>query len=294
MGSFEKERRRPDRPPAWRSSEGRMWERSPREKKEGKDHLTGYEPRENEDRPREAARMGGSYGDVSVGVSKKKELTMVVSKRRSREGPAALEDERTLRGDRAKKMDLSRGDFRVNVHDPEKSALAYRESHQKTPAFMLKRFKEMMRTHRQDTLAEQVPFLDRREEREELRRLQHTREELLAREGGGDRPALRAVERRKETLRQILTEKEGQERRLRLLLQKAQETSRRRAGETEQVRWQLQAVQEAEEPPPPEGEDGGKGAAEALADALLAEALGEEPEEQGEKHPDQETENGEI
>ena len=70
MGSFEKERRRPDRPPAWRSSEGRMWERSPQEKKEGKDHLTGYEPRENEDRPREAARMGGSYGDVSVGVSK--------------------------------------------------------------------------------------------------------------------------------------------------------------------------------------------------------------------------------
>lgn len=290
MAEFDKHRRSSGRPPVWRSSEGKMWERSPREKKEGKDHLTGYEPRENEDRPREAARMGGSYGDVSVGVSRKKELTMVVSKRRSREGPAALEDERTLQGDRAKKMDLSRGNFQVNVHDPERSALAYRESHQKTPAFMLNRFKEMMRTRRQDTLAEQVPFLDRREEREELRQLQHRREELLAREGGGDRPALRALERRKETLRQILTEKESQERRLRLLLQKAQETSRRRAGETEQVRWQLQAAQEAEEPPPPEGEDEGKGAAEALADALLARALEEKPEEP----PTQETENDEI
>ena len=87
MGSFEKERRRPDRPPAWRSSEGRMWEKTPEEKREGKDHLTGYAPRENEDRPREAARMGGSYGDVAIGVSRRKELTMVVSKRRGREGP---------------------------------------------------------------------------------------------------------------------------------------------------------------------------------------------------------------
>ena len=284
MEGFEKERRPEGRPPAWRSSEGRMWERTPRETQDGKAHLTGYRPRENEARPREAARMGGSYGDVSVGVSRKKELTLVVSKGRSREGPAALEDEKVLHGDRAKKMDLSRGDFRVNAHDPEKSALAYRESHQKTPAFMLKRFQEMMRTHRQETLDEQVPFLDRRAEREELRRLQHRREALLAREGGGDRPALRAVERRKEELRQILTEKEGQERRLRLLLQKAQEASRRLAGETEQVRWQLQAAQEGEEPPPPpEGEDEGKGEAETLADALLARALGETPEETASK-----------
>lgn len=205
---------------------------------------------------------------------------MVVSKRRSREGPAAREEERTLQGDRAKKLDLSRGDFRVNAHDPERSALAYRESHRKTPAFMLARFKEMMRTHRQDTLAEQVPFLDRREEREELRQLQSAREDLLAKKGGGDRETLRAIDRRRESLRQILTEKEGQERRLRLQLQKAQETSRRRAGETEQVRWQLQAAQEAEEPPPPpEGEDEDRGAAEALADALLARVLGEEAEE---------------
>ena len=45
-----------------------------------------------------------------------------------------------------------------------------------------------------------------------------------------------------------------------------------------------------EEPPPPEGEDEGKGAAEALADALLARALEEKPEEP----PTQETENDAI
>ena len=233
--------------------------------------------------------MGGSYGDVAIGVSRRKELTMVVSKRRGREGPAALEEEKILQADRAKKMDLSRGDFRVNTRTPEKSALAYRESHRKTPAFMLAKFKEMMGTHRQDTLAEQVPFLDRRGEREELRQLQHTREELLERGGGGDRPALRAVERRKEELRQILTEKEGQERRLRLLLEKAREASRRRAGEAELITWQPPAGGEEEEPLPPPPEDGSGGAAEAIADALLARALGEEkpPEESPEEPPEE-------
>ena len=89
MGGFERERRQEGRPPAWRSSEGRMWERTPQARREGKDHLTGYQPhgKEKSQRPREAARMGGAYGDVSVGVSRKKELTLVVSARRSREGP---------------------------------------------------------------------------------------------------------------------------------------------------------------------------------------------------------------
>lgn len=283
MAGFEREKRRDDRPAAWRTSEGRMWERTPLAQKEGKDHLTGYEPRENEARPREAARMGGSYGDVSVGVSKKKELTMVVSKRRSREGPAARREEQTLMGNSARKVPLSRGDFRVNSHDGKKSALAYRESHEKTPRFMMERFKEMMRTHSQDTLEEQVPFLNRREEREELRQLQRAREALLAKGGGRDRAELRAIERRKQALRQALTEKTGQERRLRLLLEKAREESRRRAGETERASWQPETELEAETPPA-EGEDGGKGDVDAQAQALLEEALGEREEpEPGER-----------
>lgn len=253
MDGFEREKRREDRTPLWRTSEGRMWEAAPRTKKEGRDHLTGYEPREGERdaRPREAARMAGSYGDVAVGVSRKKELTLVVSRRRSREGAAARREEQTLLGNSARKMNLSRGEFRVNAHDPKKSAVAYRESHRKAPGFLLQRFREMMRTREQDTLEEQVPFLDRRPEREELRRLQSLQENLLARGGGGNR-MLDRIEVRKQALRQNLTEKTAQERRLRLLLQKAQEESRRRAGETERLNWQPEAVPEEEAPPPPE------------------------------------------
>ena len=281
MGVFEEKQRREERLPLWRSSEGRMWEAAPAAQKEGQDHLTGYEPREEERsaRPREAARMAGSYGDVSVGVSRKKELTLVVSKRRSREGPAALREEQTLLGNSARKMNMARGDFQVNAHDPQKSAVAYRESHQKTPGFMLQRFREMMGTREQDTLAEQVPFLDRQEEREALRRLQSLQENLLAR-GGSGRAILGRIEARKQALRQSLTEKEAQERRLRLLLQKAQEESRRRAGETERLEWQPGAV--AEELPLPEGDGQENPAPEDGADAAPAPSGPEEPgEEQG-------------
>ena len=279
MGGFERERRQEGRPPAWRSSEGRMWERTPQARREGKDHLTGYQPhgKEKSQRPREAARMGGAYGDVSVGVSRKKELTLVVSARRSREGPAARREEQTLLGNSARKMNLARGDFRVNAHDPEKSAVAYRESHKKSSRFMLERFKEMMRTREQHTLAQQVPFLNRREEREELRRLQSLGERLQAKGGPQARAAQRKVEARKQALHQQLTEKGVQERRLRLLLEKAREESRRRAGEVERPDWQLPAGPEQAPPPPEEGEGRNRGPLEELADVLLGALLGEEP-----------------
>lgn len=275
MGDFEWKKRPDDRTPAWRSSEGRMWEASPVAKKEGRDHLTGYEAHEQEGdaRPREAARMAGSYGDISVGVSKKKELTLVVSKRRSREGPAATQAEKTLMGASARKINLSRGNFKANAHDPKKSAVAYRESHQKTPYFMLQKYKEMMRGREQDVLEEQVPFLNQETEREELRRLQSVGDHLRAKGGEAAKAELGRIEARKQYLRQSLTEKQSQERRLRLLLQKAQEESRRRAGEAERVNWQPQNVLGADESPPPEGEGQGENPLEALADVLLSAAL---------------------
>ena len=290
MGSFEKEKRRADRPPAWRSSEGRMWEAAPVPKKEGQAHLTGYEPHENEGsaRPREAARMSGSYGDVSIGVSRKKELTLVVSKRRSREGPAATREEQTLLAGSARPMDLTRGNVRVNAHDPKKSAVAFRASHRKSPRSMMARLKEVVRERDQQVLEEQAPFLSRAGERKALRRLQKLEEDLLAKRERPDRPLLRQVNARKQALRQVLTEKTAQERRLRLLLQKAQEASRRRAGALERADWLSPLLLPLEEePPPPEGEGEAPEDAGTLAAALLAAALEALPEE-GEAPPSQE------
>ena len=249
MGEYEP--KRPERAPLWRTSEGRLRETAPTPQREGRNHLTGYEPApEEHDRPREAARLSGSYGDVAVGTTKKKELTLTVSRRRSREGPPVQREEQMLHAESARPMNLARGDFRVNAHKKEDGALAYREGHRKAPVFLLERFREMMRTHRPAVAKEQLPFLDRQKEKEELRRLQSRAETLRAHNGPDARAELRALERRRQELRQSLSEKETQERRLRLILDRAQEESRRRAGETEPVRWSPSPA--AAEPLPPD------------------------------------------
>ena len=47
-----------------------------------------------------------------------KRISSNFTARRSREGPAARWEEQTLLGNSARKMNLARGDFRVNAHDP--------------------------------------------------------------------------------------------------------------------------------------------------------------------------------
>ena len=224
-------RKRDTRPPAWRSSEGRFREEAPSPEKEGRPHLSGYEPRreEGDKAPRETGRLAGSYGQVSVGIQKQ-QVVMAVSKRRSREGEAARLDEQRLHGQSARKLNLARGEFLTNAHDPDRSALLYRESAGKPATFLLNRFREMMHTRQQGTSREQLPFLLRKAEREELRQLESRAVALRASDPQGSREELRAIERRRQELRQILTEKETGERRLQLMLDKAQEQARRQAG----------------------------------------------------------------
>lgn len=224
-------RKRDTRLPAWRSSEGRFREEASSPEKEGRPHLSGYEPRreEGDKAPRETGRLAGSYGQVSVGIQKQ-QVVMAVSKRRSRDGEAARLDEQRLHGQSARKLNLARGEFLTNAHDPDRSALLYRESAGKPATFLLNRFREMMDTRQQRTSREQLPFLLRKAEREELRQLESRAVALRASDPQGSREELRAIERRSQELHQILTEKETGERRLRLMLDKAQEQARRQAG----------------------------------------------------------------
>ena len=260
MARFEeKERREEGQKPLWRTSEGRMREVPPLSRREGEDRLTGYEPhpaQEKKDRPREASRLSGSYGDLAVGVNRKKQLTLVVSRRRSREGPAATRDERALRASGARKMERVRGEFFTNPHDPERSALGFRSPDKPAPGRMLGQFQRMMHGREQEVLAEQVPFLDRRPEREELKALGERADDLRARGGAAERAELGALERRRQVLRQSLTEKAAQQRKVRLMLQKAREEAKRRAGESEPPRrFLLLTPQTDGADPPPEGEE---------------------------------------
>ncbi len=248
MGEYKEKKR--EQPEPWRTSQGRLRQARPTPKKEGRDHQTGYESHPQEqDRPRESGRLESSFGNISVGSSRKKELTVVLSKRRRQEGLAVTEDERVMKAGGARRLKSASGNFFTNVADRESSAVAYRASHRKPPGHMLARFREMLAKHGPQALDEQVPFLDREPEQRELRTL--TQQARTLREARED-AMLRQAENRKEELHQVLTEKKTQEGQLQQLLRKAQAESRKRAaGE-----WDpLTLVQEITAQPPEDPEE---------------------------------------
>ena len=231
MRDYEK---KPGKKPEFRSSQGRLREADAKKNRDGADHLTGYRPREQEGstRPREAGRLENSFGDIAVGTNRRKELMIVVSRRRTQQGPMVREDEKTLRGESARRMERTRGNFSTNSHDKRESAVAYRQSSAKAPQMMLNQFRAMTERNQQQTVKKQMLFLSRETEKQELRELRSRELELRAQ---GDRDAkaqLRAIERRRQELRQILAEKETQERRMKQVLQKAGEEAAQRAMES--------------------------------------------------------------
>ena len=264
MRDYEK---KPSKKSEQRSSQGRLREGMARKTRDGADHLTGYRPREQEGsaRPRETGRLENSFGDIAVGTNRKKELTIVVSRRRTQEGPAIREDEKELRGESARKMERTRGDFLTNPHDKQESAVGYRQSGAKSPRMMLNQFRALMEQHDQKTVKPQMSFLSRREEKAELKALRERELALRAERGGEAQAELRVIERRREELRQILAGKETQERRMKQILQKAGEEAARRGEKSWErpfARFGLRDTalsEDGEGESRPEDEQGGEG-----------------------------------
>ena len=269
MWDYEKDKKKPSQS----SSQKRLREGRPRKEKDGKEHLTGYRPHEQEGtrRPRESGRLENTFGDIAVGTNRKKEVTVVVSRRRTQEGPAVREDEKVLKGDSARPIHLARGNFQVNSHNAQKSAVGYRQSYKKAPYAMTGQMRGMMESGEQETIWKQAPFLSQKPEKAELKLLREQEVELLHRSDPADKEQLKEIRRRTQQLRRVLVEKEGQQRRLRLILQKAREEAMRR-GE-EDWEWPVRRFGFGEEADlSDEGEEPGQ-----------EEEPGAEPSEQGEE-----------
>lgn len=242
MWDYEKAKKSPQS-----SSQERLREGRPRREKDGREHLTGYRPHEQEGtrRPRESGRLENSFGDIAVGTNRKKEVTVVVSRRRTQKGPAVREDEKVLKGDSARPINLARGNFQVNSHDGKKSAVGYRQSYKKNPCAMTGQMRGMMEGREQETVWKQAPFLSQKPEKEELKLLREQEVELLRKSDPEDKEQLKEIQRRTQQLRRVLVEKEGQQRRLRLILQKAREEAMQRGEEDWQ--WPLRRFVPGEE-----------------------------------------------
>lgn len=252
-------------------------EAHPRQERDGEAHLTGYHPHEQEGkrRPREFGRLENSFGDIAVGTNRNKEVMVVVSRRRTEEGPAVSEDEKVLNGNRAVSMGGVRGAFQVNSHDEEKSAVAYRRSARKNAGNMVGQIREMMTEREQETIWKQAPFFNRQPEQEEMKLLREEELELRHRSEPEDRERLREVERRSQQLRRRIEEKEGQERRLRFILEKAREEAEKQ-GEAPWDSLLRAVVQREQEEQLDEDDEKGTGEEAGETDGKARNTAGEE------------------
>lgn len=273
---YEEKKRKPDiQPPAWRSSDGRLKEwAGPRGK------LTGYESSERERRsgtaPRQVGELRSAYGSVASGVSRadgRRSLTLVVSRRRSKEGPQPDREAQVLQAERAVRVRPARGVYLTGNLRPEKSAFGYRESLEKSPYIMRRKMKALVRRRKHDALKQMLPFLSDRKEGEELKDLR--REERAHTEAGIHPP--RELVARKEALRAVISDKHREEKRFTRHLERTVERARRTAVARPlfETRW-LAPLREEPEGPPDEAPESPPGAAPPEAET----ALETEPENQ--------------
>lgn len=251
----EEKKRRPDKqPPAWRSSDGRLKERSARV-----NGLTGYESSEKERRsgsaPKQVGELRSAYGSVASGVSRaggKRSLTLVVSRRRSKEGHPPDREAQVLQAERAVRVRPSRGVYLTGNLRPEKSAFGYRESLEKSPYVMRRKMKALVRRRRHDALKQMLPFLSDRKESGELKAL--AKEEREHTEAGLHPP--RELVARKEELRATISDKHREEKRFTRHLERTVEKARRTAARPLfENPWLAPLREEPEAPPdtPPGG-----------------------------------------
>ncbi len=237
----------------WRTSQGRMTERTPEKERDGENHLTGYRSSEEERRsksaPREMSKLSGTFGDVAVGVDRERKLSITVSERRTQQNRTTQEDQKAVRSEGAKRMAGTRGRGYTNLKDPKESAVLFRDAGTRPPYFIKRRFQGMMGSREQELLDQQVPFLHQSREQKEAKALLQQEKEV--RKQGGDSKELSAITTRRSELQQMITEKSRQERRFQQTLKQAQE---RAATETVKP-WEILDTQHDSETPQGENEE---------------------------------------
>jgi hypothetical protein len=232
----------------WRSSDGQL-----REKKgEPGEPVTGYIPSEREreldNGPQKIMDFSNSYGALSAGFDKKKQLVLVTSRRHTKELSALPPESKALNAQTAKKVSPITGDFSVNEDRErmEQSAVSYRVDAGKGPFYVMSKLRELMENKDFEVQDEITPFLSTKEEKEEL---EYLRRQVVNLAGGNTREEKKALEKRIQFLTTVVADKERQQQtvatRLLSLLQEAGKGVKN--GWSPSRLWQEKDMKETEE-----------------------------------------------
>ncbi len=226
----------------WQRSEGRVRSIGKSDLRTDK-KLKAYHPaereRSRENRSNEMLRMENSYGGIAIGASRRKKMTMVFHEKRRHNGPSIKEDERKVEGSRMAPLRQLEGDFRTNSHDRVDSAMIYRENLEESPVRMMRRLQEMMDENRQESGERNLPFLDRRKDRQEREDTERALRESLEKRRKSEYDRLRE---KRESLRQESAEKEQMRRQFYQNLSFAREKSQRLMHREGAALWEGQGA----------------------------------------------------
>ncbi len=198
-------------------------ERSIEDTEEFTEYSPSYEERIDNRIPKRIAELSNDFGKLSIGMDRKKNMTILASRKAYEDTHTPYEDSTRLKGERSSKISGLSGRFLVNNIRPEASAAAYKESSDKSSLFMLERMKELVEKEDLEIMETSASFLSTAEEVQELEELRCLHRYLL--EEGNYREA-GELGRRIEFLNRTLSNKEVQKRQLSVKLTTAIEEIR--------------------------------------------------------------------
>lgn len=148
----------------------------------GKEQLSRYEPKEDSREgkaPRETLRMQSAYGTFNFGKRKEKEgePVLTVSEQRQKDH-SVRQDEKRIKMEGAVPVRRFQKKAVTNSHNPRESAVALRMKKEITGERAVRQLQELAEKDGLHTIDRILPFLKDREERERIRDLQQTKQEV--------------------------------------------------------------------------------------------------------------------
>lgn len=175
-------------------------------------------------RMKETFRAENAYGNIAVGVNKKKKASVVMNQKKEHNGKTTKESEKNLHRDRQKREHDPAGNFYMNPDLQRDGVISFEADTALSEKKMLARIREYHRKQGSRMMEKRMPYLNLEEERR--RRVEIAQQERESREQRGVFSA-EIKEKQREKLQRQIVEHEQQERQMNKRISAAWRNARR-------------------------------------------------------------------
>lgn len=161
-------------------SDGKLREKNSEFENDGKKNLSNYKADAKEklenNIPKQIGELKNSYGNVTFGVNKDKELITVTSQKYEKNSKTLNKNTKEFEASSAKASKyLKNAKIRTNLQKEETSALEYRQKNDKTPGNMMKNMEKLTEKGKNKITKSMTPFYSSKEHKKEINDLKAMR-----------------------------------------------------------------------------------------------------------------------